>query len=79
MLNVLEKESAPCSASFESVDKKTVEFQRLSSIPHNRNIGGAAPSHPFAVCAAELCHAAQISPEAEPYAAPWKVKRLRDS
>ncbi|CAE7445834.1 unnamed protein product [Symbiodinium sp. CCMP2592] len=25
------------------------------------------PLHPFAVCAAELCHNAQISPEAEPY------------
>lgn len=30
--------------------------------------GGTPPSHPFAECTAELCHAAQISPEAEPYA-----------
>lgn len=31
-------------------------------------VGQSVPSHPFAECTAELCHAAQISPEAEPYA-----------
>ena len=30
---------------------------------------GGLPSHPFAVCAAELCHSAQISVESEQYAA----------
>ena len=39
----------------------------MSTKTHDR-VGQSVPSHPFAECTAELCHAAQISPEAEPYA-----------
>ncbi|CAK9108159.1 unnamed protein product, partial [Durusdinium trenchii] len=60
--------SSSCMPDFQWALEEQREMWLVLCLRRPMPSGGAAPSHPFAVCAAELCHAAQISPEAEPYA-----------